>query len=61
MNESVSKEIPFEDVLQAIMPMIHRIATQVDGVYGLEVDDVKQELSLQAFFAWEKWEPGRGT
>lgn len=61
MNESVSKEIPFEDVLQEIMPMIHRIAMQVDGIYGLEVDDVKQELSLQAFYSWEKWEPGRGT
>lgn len=59
--EITSKDIAFEDVLQEIMPMIHRIAMQVDSVYGLEIDDVKQELSLQAYYTWEKWEPGRGT
>lgn len=59
-NDILTKETPFEDALQTITPMIHHIASQIDGVYGLEIEDVIQELSVQAYDAWEKWEPERG-
>lgn len=61
MNEINTKDMSFEDVYQSIMPMIHCIAAQIDGAYGLEAEDVVQELSIQAYYAWGKWEPGRGT
>jgi len=60
-SEVLTKQTQFEDIFQSIAPMIHHIAAQADGVYGLEIDDVKQELAIQAYYAWEKWEPGRGA
>lgn len=60
-NELNTKDVPFEEVLEWITPMIEHIAIQVNGLYGLEYEDVKQELSIQAYAAWEKWEPNRGT
>ena len=43
------------------MPMIRSIARQADGVCGLEMEDVEQELSIQAYRSWETWEPERGS
>lgn len=60
-SELFTKETPFEDVYQMIEPMIHYIASLIDGIYSLEIDDIKQELSIQAYCAWGKWEPDRGT
>lgn len=60
-DEILTKEMPFDRVLRMIMPMIHRLALQAEGVCGLETEDIEQELSIQAYKSWEKWEPWRGT
>lgn len=59
--ETLTKATPFEDVLPLIMPMIKRISRDTNGVYGLEHEDLEQELCLQAFNSWQKWDPNEGT
>ena len=61
VNMVSTRDMDFENVLQSIMPMIRSIARQADGVCGLEMEDVEQELSIQAYRSWETWEPERGS
>ena len=61
VNMVITRDMDFENVLQSIMPMIRSIARQADGVCGLEMEDVEQELSIQAYRSWETWEPERGS
>ena len=59
--EDLTKDVPFEDVLPLITPMIKRLAFSASNVYGLEKEDLEQELALKAFLSWQSWEPGHGT
>ena len=59
--EDLTKDAPFEDVLPLITPMIKRLAFEASSVYGLEREDLEQELSLRAFLSWQSWEPGHGS
>jgi len=59
--ENLTKEIPFEEVLPLITPMIKRISLDTNGVYGLEHEDLEQELAFQAYQSWQIWDPDRGT
>ena len=61
VNMVITRDMDFENVLQSIMPMIRSIARQADGVCGLEMEDVEQELSIQAYRSWETWEPDRNS
>lgn len=60
-TEGLTKDTPFEEVLAAITPMIKRISNDTNGVYGVEREDLEQELRLQAFKSWQSWDPNAGT
>lgn len=51
----------FEEALESIMPMIYGIVNNTNGVYGLEKEDLQQELMEQAFVSWNRWDPNLGT
>lgn len=59
--DMLTKDVPFDDVLPLISQMIRRIAYNASGVYGLEVEDLEQELSLKAYTSWQAWSPDGGT
>lgn len=59
--DALTKDVPFEDVLPLITPMIKRMAFDASRVYGLEQEDLEQEFSLKAFLSWQSWNPGHGT
>lgn len=59
--ETLTKDVPFEDVLPLILPMIRSIAYSASNVYGLEKEDLEQELSIRAYTSWQTWEPDGGT
>lgn len=59
--DMLTKDVPFDEVLPLIAQMIRRIAYSVNGVYGLEREDLEQELSLMAYTSWQAWDPNGGT
>lgn len=59
--ETLTKDIPFEDVLPLIKPMISRIVYSINDIYGLEKEDLEQELTLRAYMSWQTWAPDGGT
>lgn len=59
--ENLTKDTPFEDVLTSVTPMIKSISGKTNGVYGLEREDLEQELSIQVFKSWQSWNPDGGT
>lgn len=59
--ESLTKDVPFEDVLPLILPMIRKVAYSASNIYGLEKEDLEQELTIKAYTSWEMWDPNGGT
>lgn len=60
-NVILTKDTPFEVVLDSVMPMIKSIGRETNGVYGVEREDLEQELSLQVYKSWQSWKPDGGT
>lgn len=59
--ETLTKDVPFEEVLPLIRPMIQSIAYSASHVYGLEKEDLEQELTIKAYTSWQLWAPEGGT
>lgn len=60
-TEKRTNEQQFEEALKQIQPLITKICHETNNIYGLETEDLRQELNLQVFMAWQKWDPTKGT
>lgn len=59
-TEQDAEKLAFEVYLEQVTPFMIKLCRETQ-IYGLEQDDLFQELSIQLYICWERYDPSQGT